>query len=436
MSKLISGLLFSLISVTCIFSCKKDSPPFLKRNTDQLFFGYNESSGHFTIRTTCQWSIDIPEAFSWIKVSPQQGTGDGTTYQEIQVTCMNNPGEARQGVIYLKGGGQVDVPVKIDQENGVFEWLHYGNGSFLRLQDRLIVNAPSAASITIPYTKATGKEQVTVQVSFAGKGAEGLKAATGPLSLEAGDGLLQIPVAGTPTTQGELTMTVKVDGKDFGTLTTIAGVGQTLIDQQFSKFLWGGDCIANKAGITTTMPTASMTLTDETAACAVGTNGANGSGVTSTIRTSNPGFYKEIGMENWTGVRNYMRPGYIQLGAASATADEYGSLITPPLNLPQGTFDLLVQFKLAVYIQPAPQQIVAGLIPRNTEGVKISNYNTITSKVQVPVNIPALKWVDYTCVIKNATNASGLVITLPEELNQGGAVQAGRIYVDALNISY
>jgi hypothetical protein len=369
-------------------------------------------------------------------VFPQTGNGDGTAYEEVQVTCMNNPGDARQGYIYLQGGGQSDVPVKIDQENGVFEWLHYDNGSQLGLQDHLILNTPSAASITIPYIKATGKEQVTVQVTFTGKGANGLTTATTPLSLEAGDGSLQIPVSGTPTVQGEVNMNVKVDGKDFGTLSTVTGVGQTLIDQQFDKFLWGGDCIANKAGVTTTMPTASMTLADVTAACAVGTNGANGSGVTSTIRNTNPNFYKEIEMENWAGVRNYMRPGYIQLGAASATADEYGSLITPTLNLPAGTFDVLVQFRLGIYVQPAPQQIVVGLIPQNTDGVKISNYNTITSKVQIPVTIPALKWVNYSCVVKNATNGSALAIALPESLNQGGAVQASRIYVDAINVYY
>lgn len=436
MAKLTSGLILLLISSVCIFSCKKDGSQYLKRNTDHLSFGYNESSGHFTVRATGQWSIVIPDEFNWIKVSPQTGTGDGAAYQEVQVTCMNNPGEARQGFIYLQGGGQSDVPVKIDQKNGVFEWLHYDNGSLLSLQGHLILNAPSAASIKIPYIKATGKEQVSVQVTFSGKGAGGLTATPAPLNLEAGDGFLQIPVSGTPTVQGEVNISVKVDGKDFGTLSTITGIGQTIIDQQFNKFLWGGDCIANKTGITTTMPTASMTLSDATAACAVGTNGANGSGVTSTIRNTNAAFYKAIEMENWAGVRNYMRPGYIQLGAASATADEYGSLITPTLNLPPGTFDLLVQFRLGIYIQPAPQQLVVALIPANSDGVKISNYNTITSKVQVPVTIPAYKWVNYSCVIKNATNASALAIALPESLNQGGAVQAGRIYVDDINVDY
>lgn len=436
MSKLTARLILLLISISTVFSCQKEGAQFLKRNTDHLSFGYNESSDHFTIRTTGQWSIVIPEQFNWIKVSPQSGNGDGTAYQEVQVTCMNNPGEARQGIIYLQGGGQSDVPVHIDQENGVFEWLPYDNGSKLGLQDQLIVNTPSTASIKIPYIKATGKEQVTVQVTFSGKGAAGLTTVTAPLNLQAGDGFLQIPVSGTPTTQGEVNMTVTVDGNDFGTLTTVSGIGQTLIDQSFNKFPWGGDCIANKGGITTTMPTASMTLADPTTACAVGTNGANGSGVTSTIRINNPGFYKEIGMENWTGTRNYMRPGYIQLGAASATADEYGCLITPPLNLPAGTFDLFVQFRLGIYTQPAPEKIVVGLIPKNTEGVEIGNYNTITSKVQLPVTIPALKWVNYSCVIKDATGESGLVISLPEELNQGGAVQAGRIYVDAINVYY
>jgi len=141
-------------------------------------------------------------------------------------------------------------------------------------------------------------------------------------------------------------------------------------------------------------------------------------------------------MDGWYGVRNYMRPGYIQLGAASATATEYGSIITPALNLPAGQYDLLVKFKAAIYNQPAPTNFTVGLVPKNTEAIKIDNYNTITSKVSVPFNIAAMKWVDITCVIKNATDGYCLTITLPAELNQGGAVQASRMYIDNINISY
>jgi hypothetical protein len=436
MARLLSPLLLSVCLFVCLVSCKKDSEQFLKRNTDHLQFSYTESSARFTVRATGPWYIEIPAQYSWIQVSPQEGVGDGNTYQEVVVTCMNNTGDAREGYIYLNGGGQKQVPIKIEQANGVFEWLRYDNGSRLGLSNTLVVNTPSSASIRVPYIKASGQEQVTVSVSISGKGSDGLSVSSTSFTLAQGDGYLEIPIEGTPSTQGEVNLQVSVNGTDFGTVSTVALVGQTLVEQRFDKFLWGGDCIANKPGVTTTQPTASMTLADETTACAVGTNGANGSGVTSTIRTSNPAFYKEIEMEDWRGVRNYMRPGYIQLGATSATADEYGSLITPGLDLPAGTHDLLVEFKLGIYNAPYPDKMVVGLIPKGTDLLRISNYSTITNRAQVPVDFPAYKWVSYSCVIKNATNASSVVIALPEELNQGGAVQASRIYVDDIKVTY
>ena len=436
MSKLIYATILTVMSMACLCSCKKDAPGFLKRNTEQLSFPYGESTATFTVRATGSWSITIPKGSDWIKVSPQRGEGDGSTYQTVEVTCLDNTGEARDGVIYLNGSGQTDVPITVTQANGVFEWQKYGNGSQFSLDDFLIKGSPSTATIKIPYIKATGKEKVNATVTLSGKGAKGLSATDQAFTLEAGNGNLNIPIAGTPAEQGELNIQVKIDGESFGSLTTITGIGKTLIDQSFDKFLWGGDCIANKAGVSTTSPTASMSLSDETAACSIGTNGANGSGVTSTIRKSNPGFYKAINMENWTGVRNYMRPGYIQLGAASATAAEFGSLISPKLDLPAGKFDVLVSFKLAIYDQPSPSDLVVGLVPNTPEGITTSNFNTITGKNIIPVTFSAQKWVEFTCIIKEATNASSLVITLPESLVNAGTVGASRIYVDDIKLTY
>lgn len=436
MSKLIYALIFTLISTVCLWSCKKDSPEFLKRNTDQLSFSYNESTSTFTVRSTGPWSITVPSESSWIKVSPENGIGDGSTYQTVQVTCIDNSGDEREGVIYLQGSGQANVPINIKQANGVFEWLKYGNGNQFSLEDLLIKGSASTAFIKIPYIKATGKEKVKAEVNFSGKGATGLSASTDPISIEPGDGYLKIPILGTPTEQGQVDISIKVNGTSFGQVSTIAGIGQTLIDQPFDKFLWGGDCIGNKEGISTTSPTASMSLGDETAVCAVGTNGANGSGVTSTIKKSNPAFFKAIGLENWSGVRNYMRPGYIQLGSASATGDEFGSIISPKLNLPAGSYDLLVTFRLGLYNQPTPGQLTVGLIQGSPDGIDISNFNTIASKTIVPVDFPLQKWVEFTCIIKNATNASSLVITLPESIANAGTVGAARVYVDDIKVSY
>ena len=429
--------MFMIISTACLCSCKKDSSDsgYLKRNTDQLSFTYNESTATFTVRATGNWSISIPDSSSWVSVSPDHGTGDGSTYQTVEVTCQDNSGEARTGVIYLNGGGQQNVPVNISQANGVFEWQTAGGAQF-SLNDLLIKGAASTTYIAVPYVKATGKESINAEVSISGQGASGLSVSSSDYTLDQGDGYLKIPIIGTPTSLGQVDISLKINGEDFGSVTTLTGVGGVALTQDFSKFPWGSDFIGNKAGVTTTQATATMALSDETKAAAIGTLGANGSGVTSTIRSSNPSFYTDIGMDGWTGYRNYMLPGYIQLGAASSTAGEYGSLVSPALNLPGGTYDLLVTFKLAIYKDPAPDKIVVGLIASGSSGITTSTYSSITNSTAVPISMAAMQWFDFSCVVKNATSASSLVITLPSSLVSGGVVGPARIYVDDIKVAY
>lgn len=431
---------FLLTFIFSLLSCKENSEDvFLKRNVEELSFDYAESSKEFTVRSNGKWSIEVPSEYSsWIKVEPSSGIGDGSAYQKVIVTCNRNTAEVREGAIYLNGAAQPEVPVKIIQNNGLFEWKTYSNGNHAELQNPLIVGQASTSTINIPYIKAVGNESFPVTVTLSGKGASGLSVGTTTIAIsEEGDGFIRIPVSGTPNTQGYVQVNVKVNNQDFGQINTISAVGNTIIEQRFNKFIWGGDCIGNKEGVTTTKATAEMSLSDETKICAIGDNGANGSGVTSTIRNSNTSFYKEIEMENWFGLRNYMRTGYIQLGAASSTASEFGSLISPALALPIGsTQDLLVTFRAAIYNNPAPESILVGLVPKNTDGIKTTNISVISNKESLPINIMHQTWVNITCVVKNATNTSSLVISLPEELNQGGAVQAGRLYIDDIVVTY
>lgn len=425
--------------VLFFFSCEKEkSESFLKRNIEQLSFDYMEESKEFTVRATGDWSIQIPEENSWIKVEPQSGTGDGNTYQKVKVTCNRNKEDAREGVLYLNGSGQQNVPIKIIQNNGLFEWVTHANGKYLALDGDLTVGKTTAAKLKIPYRKAGGDENFLVTVSLSGKGGTGIMVPSGQIQVSgSGDGFLYIPLSGQPNTQGVVEVSVKIDNQDFGSIQTIAGQGKTLIKQSFDYFLWGGDCIANKEGITSVKATSEMALGDETKICVIGDNGANGSGVTSTIRTSNATFYKSIGMENWLGVRNYMRPGYIQLGAASATSTEFGSILSPALDIPTGeNKDLLVTFKAALYNTPYPSSILVGLFPKAVQGVTLTNINTLTSKTSIPFVVATMKWVEVSCVIKGATNASALAIMLPEDTNQNGTVQASRLYIDDIIISY
>ncbi|WP_294079411.1 BACON domain-containing protein [Proteiniphilum sp. UBA5384] len=433
----ITIIIISLLSTILFFSCD-DKDEFLKRNLEELYFDYTESTLEFTVRATGNWVITIPSEYPWIHADPASGTGNAEEYQKIRVTCDRNIGNVREGAIFLNGSGENNIEIKIYQKDGLFEWSVFPNGEKLSLDGILQVGSPSSASIKIPYLKATGLESFAIAATLSGKGADGLKINQSEIQVpEEGDGFALIPISGTPTQQGAIAIQLNLQNEDFGIINTITRVGNTILTKKFDEFIWGGDCIGNKAGISTINPTATMTLSDETQECAVGTNGANGSGVTSTIRNQNVPFYAEIGMTNWLGVRNYMRPGYIQLGAASATSTEYGSLITPGLDIPEGEkVDLIVTFKGATYNDPSPKKILLGLFPKGVEGIKVANISSMTQKVYVPFEIGHQKWVEFSCIIENATNQSAIAFSLPEDWVQDGAVQAGRFYIDDIVVSY
>ncbi len=440
MKNIIIALNFIITLAVFLFSCeKKEEGEFLKRNLKEMSFSYQEDTQEFTIRATGGWKIDIPDEFSWISVSPQTGKGDGETYEKITVKCTRNIADERKGKLILSGSGQSDVEIAVIQKNGLFEWTTHANGSKIAVQNDLKINVPSASSIAVPYIKAVGNEAVDVEAVITGKGAAGLSIPQTMANItEEGDGYLLIPIVGTATQQGGVTLSLKINGEDFGSVTTLVSAGGTILKQSFDLLLWGGDAIGNKAGVTSINATGSLDINDETVAAAVGTNGANGSGVTSTIRLNDPNFYTQIGLSGWLGYRNYMRPGYLQLGAASATADQFGSLMSPPLNIPVGqTYDIQVKLKMALYTAPAPERLMVGLFPiGGGDGLNAGNLSKITGKTYIPANIPYQKWVDVDCVVPNATSNTVLLISLPEELLQNNAVQAARIYIDDIEVTY
>ncbi|MBF6629391.1 MAG: BACON domain-containing protein [Proteiniphilum sp.] len=434
----ITTIIAALLSTVMFFSCEENSEEFLKRNLEELHFEYTESTLEFTVRATGQWSVAIPAEYSWIKADPASGTGNPDEYQKIRITCERNVGDVREGSIFLNGSGQSDVEIRIFQRDGLFEWTTVPNGARMDIDGLLQLENASTAYIRIPYLKATGEESFSMSASLSGKGAEGLSIDQSEVAIvDEGDGFIAIPITGTPARQGVVNVQVTLDNEDLGTVSALARVGSTILTKSFDEFKYGGDCIGNRAGITSINATADISLSDETKECAIGDNGANGSGVTSTIRGNNVSFYEEIKMTGWLGLRNYMRPGYIQLGAASATAKEYGSLLTPGLDIPDGvTVDIQVTFRGATYNDPSPDRIMLGLYPKGVQGINLSNIQNVTQREYVPFEIGHQKWVEFSVIIQNATNESALAISLPEEWVQSDAVQAARYYIDDIVVSY
>ncbi len=348
-------IVLALGGICGLAACSDDDQGFLKRNLREMSFPYVESSDTFTIRATGDWQIsDAPDsrewtnAYGWVHVDQLSGKGDPGTYQKVTVTCDQNTSEERSATIYLHGCGEENVAIAIRQDNGIFEWKPFDNGQQFDVSGMLKLNAEAGAKLRIPYIKALGTEKYTVTVTQTG--GDGITAASGSYSIStAGNGYIEVPLTGTATKQGIVTFGVKATDeagteKDFGSVSTIVRAGfdaqgeeLPLLTQNFGKFPWGGDCIGQKAGVTTADKTvANLSLDNETVSVSAGTNASIG-GITSTVRNGNAAFYRAIGMEGWTGYLNYMCPGYIQLGAASDNADgQPGNLISPVLNIPAG----------------------------------------------------------------------------------------------------
>mgnify|MGYP001775519823 CR=1 FL=1 len=463
----INRLAFAAAAIICMSAtvgCQKQEE-FLKRNTKSLDFSYVASSETFTVRATGDWYIsDAPGTnawtgvYDWVSVDKQSGTGDGITYEYVTVSCAQNTAEERTATIYLQGSGQSDVAITITQANGIFEFTTFGNGQAFEVSSALHVGVASEASILIPYLKALGTETYNIKVTM--DGGEGLSPVDDDFSITAaGDGNIEVPLEGTPTTQGAVTFTVTAtpagdasgEPVELGNYTTIVRSGsddEPLVFQDFNKLPWGGDCIAGVAGVWPADRTvANITSLDvPTETCVVGENGL-GSGVTSTIRSSNAALFNLLGMTGWTGYTNYMRPGYIQLGTASLnTLGQPGSLISPEFNIPAGVTDLLLTVKLATWTAHH-DKVEVGITPKH-DGVYTKknedNYNSRYAKADCRAyadvsDITYNTWIEYSFVLpcEGLSSPKSVYITIPEECwNADGSVNAGRIYVDDIKLVY
>ena len=261
------------------------------------------------------------------------------------------------------------------------------------------------------------------------------------------DSVIRVKSEGFPEDRVDFAAYTQPAEKDFGTFSTIVRAGfdaqgeeLPLLTQNFGKFPWGGDCIGQKAGVTTADKTvANLSLDNETVSVTAGTNASIG-GITSTVRNGNAAFYRAIGMEGWTGYLNYMCPGYIQLGAASDNADgQPGNLISPVLNIPAG-YDLLLTCKVAIWAA-APDQGMVGICEKN-DGFWIPKGTldkiVASTKSYVSLDIPAYTWVEVTAVIPNPGAKANLAffISTADSWFSGSSVKAGRWYIDDIKLVY
>ena len=341
--KLYRSFLCLFVGLFLITACS-DEDPFVLRNTDSLSFSYKQSTEAITVCTDGEWSITTED--SWYTLSATSGKGDGTTRESITVTASRNLGAARKGEVVLHAAGK-DLSIAVNQEDGT---LILGTpsitGSFIAKQ------AIENTSISVPYTKGSVGQEITFTTVVSGNAASGISVAPYTVTLDSEEGTIVMPVTGTPAIAGDVLFDVSTNIQDLEpfTLTTkvTKGVSVVYFEQHFGLMLWGGDCVADLAGIKGVfMTTADGSVIDETkavVACTAGTDGS--SDLTSTMAPS----YRDLrGFTGWTGKRVYERPGFIKIGTATSTD---GYLVTPALsNILVSKTNVTVSLKVSQYYQ-------------------------------------------------------------------------------------
>jgi hypothetical protein len=180
-------------------SCTQEEDAFIRRDKWNMEFTYENQSKPFTVRSNRIWSVSTEN--DWITLSPESGEGAGLNYQNVNVTVATHYGGLdRSGVIILHSEGN-DYTITVLQKTGPS--ITFGKPvmrGFLQ-QNIQIENV----MLQIPYEGAIGGEQFTISVTASGPGAPGISPISNhPVTVSGRSGAIEVPLAGTPTAQGEV----------------------------------------------------------------------------------------------------------------------------------------------------------------------------------------------------------------------------------------
>ncbi len=406
---LYKSLLCLFIGIFVITACSDKDDPFVLRSTDAMEFSYAESTQKFTVCTDGEWSITTDD--SWYTLSAVSGKGDGTTREVVNISVKRNKGAVRKGEFVLHAAGK-DLNVALSQEEGKPLTLKTPSLSSTLKAGQKIENA----TINIPYTYGYVGQKVVFTTSISGPGASGISVNSFTAELDAAEGTIKMPITGTPLVSGSVSFTVTTDDEAVATVTTAATVmSETYFEQHFGLMLWGGDCVANLAGIKGSFIAGSDgNVIDETKAASACTAGTDGSGdLASSMATS----YRELrGFSGWSGKRVYERPGFIKIGTATSTD---GQLISPPLsNIPLDKVNLNVSFKVSQYFEDAGGTLYIKVLNGGTSSISEYKMKPGTDRV----------WESVEFKITDATPASQIVFSAP-------AIAKQRFCIDDIVVS-
>lgn len=211
-TKRIASILFAA-AVSLTASCEKDGGVFMREN-DHVACDCTEQTIEQNILCDGQWTADC-SGVEWIAVTPEQGSGNGKDYGSFQLHIEYNAGAERTGTVHLVYEG-VAYPVTVTQ--GACEFA-YGTPA---VNGNLFQNIAGTATVSLPYTRASGRESVEISGAVSGAAAEGISIATATYaSFSKGSGELTVPIEGTPVRSGVVNFELFADGVSVGSCRTI-----------------------------------------------------------------------------------------------------------------------------------------------------------------------------------------------------------------------
>lgn len=410
------------VSALCLAACTDDpdvAP--LRRDTDAVELTYHaDASSQVSVRYNGPWQarVECVDAAgapveNWFTATPDAGVGNGTEYQWVTVTASRNAGDRRTGYLYLVPSQGGEVKIEIVQADGHFA-----------VEDPVITgalkaNAESSAALEIAYDKAFGGEKVQIAASLEGDAATGLmiRPLFETVIEREGSGKITVPLTGTPLVLGKLICRVnfKLDGAVMfdGEVTSSVSSSNEVFRMGFDLFKWGGDYVANKAGISPVPgggeapATCDGTEPDAGGGTTAGTNGAK-----DMFATMSDVYRQNRGITEWTGAKCYERPGYIRLGTGSAG----GWVMTPELTgLSTAPETVVVSVDLCRVDNEKGTFLVTAEGAGNLLNGKIDDV-----VLPAPTGASSRKWTTLSFTVEGATSKTRIKIAA-EDLSAGGS---------------
>jgi hypothetical protein len=183
-------------------ACEEKETTFLTVEPAQIDLDGESSSRLIKIISNEDWTIDLGNT-DWIRVDQTTGEGDGNM-RLIDVSIDQNTEAIRTGHITVRAGSEVKI-VTINQYSATF-------GTPV-LSRQVTANFPlTGVLLRVPYSGFLGNESFKISVRAEGASKGGIDEISDfPVTLDAPEGIIEIPLSGVPTTPGIANLMVTTD---------------------------------------------------------------------------------------------------------------------------------------------------------------------------------------------------------------------------------